>query len=217
VSDVELERRERRRRRTRALGFSPPCHPASRRPEALTGDAGATVGGVVAALVLLALATAEWPTPWGAAERRHRRLEARGPVSAADSGDELPWARYVAWAEPDGTEVVLSLIERVTARPSGFEEHIVRRLDPQDVAAAAEAMEELRAEAEARESRRATPGTRAPRRPTFAATSRRSARSTRPAARSSPARRHACGELAEQERLEQQAQAQAVAEALRRR
>jgi hypothetical protein len=67
----------------------------------------------------------------------------------------VPWPRYLAWAEADGTTVVLSLITRVTARPSGFREHVKRRLDPDDVAAAAEAMEELRETAQAREVRRA--------------------------------------------------------------
>jgi hypothetical protein len=113
---------------------------------------------------------------------------------------------------------VLSLIERVTARPSGFEEHIVRRLDPQDVAAAAEAMEELRAEAEARES-----AARDAWHASAAQADRRrheqALRAVDAAGRQELARQEARmrAELAEEERVEQQAQAQAVAEALRRR
>jgi hypothetical protein len=99
---------------------------------------------------------------------------------------------------------VLSLIKRVTARQSGFGEPIVRRLDPDDVAGAAEAMEKLRAEAEARE---------AASRDAWHASAARADRHEQAlhavdtAGRQELARQDARmpAELAEQERLEQQA------------
>ena len=65
----------------------------------------------------------------------------------------MPWERYAAWAEPDEGSVELSRIacapaaERIAGAPSPYSLQVLRRLDADDVAAAAEAMEELRAEA----------------------------------------------------------------------
>jgi len=130
VTAADVERRDRRRRHARALLVVLAVPPCVLLPGALTGDPGATVGAVVGGLVLLALAMAVWPTPWGAGERRHRRLEACWRSGRADGDDEVPWVRCLAWVEADDTDVVLSLIERVTARPSGFEERTLCRLDP---------------------------------------------------------------------------------------
>jgi hypothetical protein len=216
--DLQLERRERFRRHAAAgalCGSVPLCLVL---PGALTGDAGATVGAVVAAVVLLALAVAVWPVPWSAAEREHRRLDARWRSARTDGDVEVPWPRCLAWAEADGTTVVLSLIMRVPARPSGFREHVKRRLDPDDVAAAAEAMEELRETAQARECAARTAwhegAAEAERRREDEALGAVDAAGRQELAHQEARMR---AELAAQERLEQQAQARAVAEALRRR
>jgi hypothetical protein len=121
--------------------------------EPLTGDPGATVGAIVGALLLVALATAVWPHEWTADEERHRWLEAIWREVRTDADAHTPWERYAAWAEPAEGRVELVMIccapiaERVRGAPSPYTRRVRKRLGPDDVGAAAEAMEELRREA----------------------------------------------------------------------
>ena len=119
----------------------------------ITGDPGATVGAIVGGLLFLALAVAAWPYTWSAEERRHRELEAIWRELRSDADNPVQWERYGAWAEADEGSVDLARIacapavDRIRGAPSPYSSQVVRRIDADHVAAAAEAMEELRAEA----------------------------------------------------------------------
>ena len=119
----------------------------------VTGSSGATIGAVVGALLLAALAAAVWPYEWSSAEEQHRRLEAIWREVRTDADAQVPWNRYAAWVEPGGGQVELVLIRcapaarRVASAPTPYSRKVVRRLSADDVATAAEAMEQLRAEA----------------------------------------------------------------------
>ena len=67
--------------------------------EPLTGQAGATVGAVVGALLLLALAAAVWPWEWTKAESTHRELESIWHELRTDAAQRVEWDRYAAWAD----------------------------------------------------------------------------------------------------------------------
>lgn len=121
--------------------------------EPLTGVAGARVGAVVGACCLLGLGAAVWPWTWSRAESEHRRHYAIWREVRRDADQEVPWERYAAWAEASSESVQLQLIRCASGRPraggarSPFSRRRVRRVDPEDVAGAVEAMEALRAQA----------------------------------------------------------------------
>ena len=121
--------------------------------EVAAADPGAAVGGVAAGLLLVTLAVAVWPQEWSTAEERHRRLEWIWREIRTDADAHQPWERYGAWAEPAKGRVELSLIRcepaarRFGGAPSPYGRRVRRRIAPDEVATAAEAMEKLRAEA----------------------------------------------------------------------
>jgi hypothetical protein len=125
--------------------------------EPLTGVAGARVGAVIGALCLVGVGAAVWPWTWSRAEYEHHRLDSIWRELRADADEDVSWERYAAWAEAGSDSVQLQLIRRAPGRPrpggapSPFKRTLVRRVDPDDVAAAAEAMETLRAQASERE------------------------------------------------------------------
>jgi hypothetical protein len=121
--------------------------------EPLTGEPGATVGGAIAALLLVILALAVLPWTWTPAEYEHRQLESIWREIRADADRQVPWERYAAWAEAGSESVHLQLLRcapmhtRSGGAPSPFSRQPTRRVDTEDVAAAAEAMEVLRTDA----------------------------------------------------------------------
>jgi hypothetical protein len=125
--------------------------------EPLTGVAGARVGAVIAALCLIGLAAAVWPWTWSPAEHEHHQLDSIWREVRTDAELEVPWERFAAWAEAGPKSVHLQLIRcapgqpRAGGAPSPFSRTRGPRLDPDDVAGAAEAMEALRARASERE------------------------------------------------------------------
>lgn len=154
-----LEARDQTARVTKALMLGVVAIVAPLTAAPITGDPGATVGAIVGGLLALALAVAVWPYEWSVEERRHRELEAIWRELRSDADAGVPWERYGAWAEPVEDAVQLVLVTcapaapRVGGAPSPYSRRVVRRLDPDDVAAAAQAMEELRADAAQRELR----------------------------------------------------------------
>jgi hypothetical protein len=204
-----------------ALGTAAVAAPFVAAP--VTGSSGATVGAVVGALLLAALAAVVWPYEWSSAEEQHRRLEAIWREVRTDADAQVPWDRYAAWVEPGGGQVELVLIRcapaarRVAGAPTPYSRKVVRRLEADDVATAAEAMEELRAEAsdlefKARQDHSAN----------LAEAERRAHEETlrgideEADAYQRAADERAQRELAEQDAAEREAQAAALARALRR-
>ena len=190
----------------------------------LAGSPGATVGGIVAAIVLCLLAVAVWPIEWSATERAHHELVWIWRLARTDPDDEqVPWERYAAWAEPSGEEVELQLIccapveERVAGAPSTFSRLVVRRLNAEDMEGAAEAMEELRDEAAACECRARARHEQADVEAANHAHEEQLREIDSEAAAELAAReRQLRREFAEQEAAERRALAEAVARALRR-
>ena len=190
----------------------------------LAGSPGATVGGVVGAIILCLLAVALWPIGWSDSERAHHELSLIWHQARADPDDEqVAWERYAVWAEPSGEDVELQLIccaplvEPPGHAPSPFSRVVVRRLNAEDMEGAAEAMQELRDEAAARERRARERHELADIEAAHKACEERlseidSEAAAELAAREQQLRR----ELAEQEAAERRAQAEAVARALRR-
>ena len=188
-----------------------------------TGSPGATVGAVVVAAVLCLLAVGTWPSEWGDTERVDYELAWIWRQVRADAEHELGWERYAAWAEAVGEEVELQLIccapiaDRVAGAPSPFSRLAVRRLDAEDVEGAAEAMEHVRGEAAEREWRARERHERADMDAASRVCDERLSEIDSDAAADLAAReqqlRH---EFAEQEAVERRAQAEAVAQALRR-
>jgi len=204
------------------LGAAAALAPVAAR--ALTGDPGAIVGAVVAALLLAGLAAVVWPYEWSAEERTHRQLEAIWRELRADADELVPWERYAAWAEPAGRDVELSLIGcapgagGAPAAPSPYRCEAVRRLPADDMEAAAQAMEDLRAEAarlelegRRRHERRQRDAEQAMHERTLREIDEGAAAQV--AANEERLRR----ELAAQEDADRRAQAEALARALRRR
>ncbi len=148
-----FERRDRALRLVTGLGLGALAAVTPFVAEPLTGDPGTIVGAVVAALLLLGLATAVWPYEWPAEERRHRRLEAIWREVRSDADAVVGWERYAAWAESAGKQVELALIRcgpragEAAPAASPYSRQVVSQIDGDDVEAAAEAMEALRAEA----------------------------------------------------------------------
>lgn len=215
---------ERRRRITAGLVLGALAVAAPFAAAPLTGSPGATVGGVVAAIVLCLLAVAIWPIEWSDNERAHHELSLIWRQARVDPDDEhVAWERYAAWAEPSGEDVELQLIccapaaDQIADAPSPFSRLVVRRMGAEDMERAAEAMEELRDEAAARERRARERRERASMEAANRAHDERlteidSEAAAELAAREQQLRR----ELAEQEAAERRAQAEAVARALRR-
>lgn len=190
--------------------------------EPLIGDPGATVGAIVAAVLLAGTAVAIWPWDWSAAEREHHRLAAIWAETRADDGAETPWDRYTAWAQADGEHVELLLLTRTgtasaAAEPSPFSVKRVQRVDAEDVVEATTAMEGLRthaAELEAKERERHAEAVAAAERKPYEDALREVEESA--AAEQRRAEAQMRRELAAQETTERRAQASAVARALRR-
>lgn len=219
-----LRASERRRRITAGLVLGALAVAVAFAAGPLTGSPGATVGGIVAALILCLLAVATWPTEWSESERAHHELALIWREARADPDDEqVAWERYAVWAEPSGEDVELQLIccaplaHPTTDAPSPFSRLVVRRLNAEDVERAAEAMEELREEAAARElrarERHELAGVEAANR---ACDERLSEIDSEAAAELAARDLQLHRELAEQEAAERRAQAEAVARALRR-
>ncbi len=148
---------EQRQRRTRTaagvlLGGAAAVSPFLAAP--ITGD-GATVGAVLGALLLAGCAAAVWPWSWSPHERRHHELTAIWAEARGDTDTSVPWDRYAAWAgaEGDHVELILLRLAGTTDDPSPLSSEVVRRLDADDVAGAASAMEQLRERATAMETR----------------------------------------------------------------
>lgn len=143
-----FEQRQRRTRTTAGvlLGGAAAVSPFLAAP--LTGEPGATVGAVVGALLLAGCAGAVWPWAWSSDERRHHELTAIWAQARGDTDTSVPWDRYAAWAGADGrhVELVLLRLAGTTDDPSPLSTEVVRRLDPDDVAGAASAMEQMRGE-----------------------------------------------------------------------
>ena len=153
---ARTQARDRRRRRAAVIVLWTLALLAPVLPE---GDHGATVGAAILALLLVAIALAVRPVAWGPEEIRHRELEAIWRELRPDAAQALPWQRCAAWAEQHGEAVDLVLIScapaapRIAGAPSPYARRRIRRLDAEDVDAAAQAMEELRADAAERELR----------------------------------------------------------------
>jgi hypothetical protein len=191
--------------------------------EPVTGDPGARVGAVVAALLLFGLAAAVWPWQWSPREHEHYRLDSIWRELRADAGVTVPWERYAAWAEADSESVRLLLLRCAPARPRAggaptpFSRSFVRKVDPDDVEAAAEAMESLRAEAAKREQQAEDRHTRNQLETERRRHEARLAEIDRENAEAIQAGEERMRrELAEQEAADRRAQADAVARALRR-
>ena len=219
-----LRARERRRRIRAGLLLGALAAVAAFTAAPVTGGPGATVGGVVAAIILCLLAIANWPSEWSDTERAHHELAWIWRQARVDAGDEqVAWERYAAWAEPVGEEVELQLIccepiaERVADAPSPFSRLVVRRLNAEDIEAAAEAMQQLCDEAAERE-RQARERHELDR---VQAQSRDydeqlSAIDDQAAAELAAREQQLRREFAEQEATERRAQAEAIARAIRR-
>jgi len=215
-----FEQRQRRTRRAAGvlLGGAAAVSPFIAAP--LAGEPGATVGAVVGALLLSGCAAAVWPWAWSARERRHHELTAIWAQARGDAETKVPWDRYAAWAGADGhdVELVLLRLSGTADDPSPLSTEVVRRLDPDDVAAAASAMEQLRERATTMETRAREQHVEA-----LSAAERRAHEEAldRVDAAADEHQREAeeqmRRELAAQEAAERRAQAAAVARALRRR
>lgn len=218
-----VRRRDRNRRVALALTFGALAAAAPLTAEPITGDPGAIIGAVVLGLLLLALAAVVWPYRWYPREEEHRALDAIWRELRSDAAESVPWERFAAWATPREGVVELALLrcaparERVAATPSPYSLEVVRRLETEDVAEAAEAMEKLRVHAaeqelEARdrhEHERAEAARLAHER-----TMREIDAASETEIEANEAQMKY--ELAQQERAERQAQAEAVARALRK-
>jgi hypothetical protein len=188
----------------------------------ITGDPGATVGAIVASVLLAGSAVAVWPWDWSAAEREHHRLAAIWAEARAHDGTETPWDRYAAWAEADNQHVELLLLKRAgtaaeSPDPSPFSVKRVQRLDAEDVFEATTAMEHLRTEAADREAKareRYAEAVAAAERKPYADALREVEQTAAAELRRAEAQMRR--ELADQEAAERRAQASAVARALRR-
>lgn len=189
----------------------------------LTGQDGAWVGAIVTAVALFALVAAVWPYEWAAHERRHRELDGIWREVRSDADEEVGWNRYAAWAVSEGGQVQLWLITRRAAdaggKPSGspYRSQVVRTIDGEDMVAAATAMEELRADAAEREAaarRQHDEGRLRAQRASYDRALADVDRSAEEYQRQRESQLQA--ELARQEAAERQAQADAVARALRK-
>src|SRR3954468_17225061 len=65
----------------------------------LTGDPGASVGGVLGGLLLLVMAALTSPWQWSREEREYHELDSIWREVRPDADREVPWDRFAAWAE----------------------------------------------------------------------------------------------------------------------
>lgn len=125
--------------------------------EPVTGDPGATVGGVVTAILFMTLAVAVWPQPWSPGEAQHRELDAIWHEVRTDADEEVAWPRFAGWVQADGERLRLQMLRRDPAAnglggaPSPYLREDVRRIAADDIELATAAMEQLRTDAQARE------------------------------------------------------------------
>jgi hypothetical protein len=196
---------------------------------AVIADPTPTFGTILASLLFAGCGLAMWPSTWSDDEREHHAHAAIWAQVRPNADQDVPWTRYAAWANANEDHVELVLIRRAGSAatalsPSPFALTVKRRLDPDALEEAAEAMAALQAEAaelEARDhERHLATVTTAARKPYHdglrAADDALSG--TEPAA--DEQQRHAeiemRHELAEEHAAERRAQAIAVARALRR-
>jgi hypothetical protein len=115
---------------------------------AATDASGGVVGAIVLGTALVAAAYVVWPQAPSEAEARHCRLEAIWREVRGSAPPTAAWPRYAAWAEAaDGGQVELWEIVRAPdggPEPSPYSSSVVARVDGEDIAAAAGAMEQLR-------------------------------------------------------------------------
>jgi hypothetical protein len=188
----------------------------------LTGQAGATFGAVVAAVLFAGSAVVIWPWSWSKAEREHHTNTAIWAQARPEAETEVAWDRYAGWARADDDQVRLVLIRRAgtageDALPSPFSVTAFESFDAEAMLEATEAMERLRTEAAQREADARDRHERA-----LAAAARKpyddALRDVDENAADEQRRTEAemRTELAAQEAAERRAQASAVARALRR-
>ena len=125
---------------------------------AVFADQGALVGAILASVLFAGTAAALWPWDWSTAERDHHASAAIWAEVRPDAGEDAPWARYAPWATAGDDHVELVLIRRSgtsdsAAAPSPYTRTVKRRLDPDEIADAALAMEALRVDAAELEAR----------------------------------------------------------------
>jgi hypothetical protein len=119
-----------------------------------TQGEGAFVGIALLDLLLAAGSYIAWPRAPETTELRHRELEAIWREIRADADAEVPWSRYGAWAVADGDRVRLELIRHAGTpceQPSPFSRERAGRHPGEDAEGAVAAMEALRARAAAAE------------------------------------------------------------------
>ena len=188
----------------------------------LTGDPGAIYGATIASLVLVGCGVAAWPWRWSDAEREQHALAAIWNEARVGADAATPWTRYAAWAEVEGDRVDLVLLTRAgSAENKGvacaLSKVVTRSLDADAIADAAAAMEALREQAARREDdarqRYLDEAAAAERKPLDDALR---AVEESAAADQRQAEKQMLRELAEQEAAEREAQAAAIARALRR-
>jgi len=221
LEDLRLGDRNRRMAGALVLGGLAVAAPAVAEP--LTGNPGASVGAALLSVLLVALAVVAWPYPWLPEEREHRELEAIWQEVRADPDAQVAWDRYAAWARSQDEMVELVLVrcapsqKRVGGAPSAYSARVVRRLDAEDAAAAAEAMENLRAEASQQEIEAQQDYERARHEAEWAARDQALREIDRSAAAEIAAREQELErEAAEQQAAERAAEAEALARSLRR-
>jgi hypothetical protein len=118
--------------------------------EPITGRGGATVGAIVGALLLTALAVAVWPYTWSKAETTHRRLESIWHEVRTDAARRVEWDRYAAWAEARDGSVRLILLRcaptgpQLGGAPSPYSTTFRHGIDAENITHAVAAMEALR-------------------------------------------------------------------------
>ena len=116
----------------------------------VTGESGATLGALLGAGLLGAVARVVWPWTWSGEERRHRALESIWRQVRTDARVSTDWDRYAAWAAQAGERVELQLLQCAPSgsdAPSPYGCAPQRVFEPDDIEAAAAGMEALRARA----------------------------------------------------------------------
>jgi hypothetical protein len=165
---------------------------------------------------------AAWPWAWSDAEREQHALAAIWNEARVDAEAATGWTRYAAWAQSEGDRVDLVLLSRAgSAENEGvagaLRKIVTQSLDADAIADAATAMEALRDQAARREDdarqRYLDEAADAERKPLDDAL--RTVDETA-AAEQRQAEKQMLKELAEQEAAEREAQAAAIARALRR-